>query len=98
MKPITHDHIKQYVRVSDKCYSMLLRRQTDSEESLSHVIKRLVDADLYSPTVVYQNQELNRRIYVNLELKKKLYEIKKERGVGKYDEVVWRLVVNGSKR
>ena len=98
MNSVTHGHKNQYVRLSDKCYSMLLRKQLRLDESLQDVIQRLVDKNTCSLTVMYQNLKLNHRIYVNLELKKKLYEIKTVCGIKKYDEVIWRLVVNGSKK
>jgi len=77
---------------------MLLRRQTSSEESLSRVIGRLVNDNIYSTSAIYQKRELNRKININLELKKKLYEIKTEHELDRYDEVIWRIVVNGSKK
>lgn len=98
MRNVTHNHRDQHISVSDKCYSMLLRRQSFSGESLNCVINRLVNENKYSTTAIYQKNELNHSIFVDLELKKILYKIKSEHNLRRYDEVIWRIVVNGSKK
>lgn len=81
-----------HILVSDKCYSMLLRRKKYKEELLKNVISRLVDENNYSETVRYKEEPVTYEIYISHELKIKLFEIANKYQVRTVNEVIWRLL------
>jgi hypothetical protein len=101
-KEYVFDRETAKINLSDKTFENMWRllslRRDENLVSFALIVDELLENPTLSETIRYRNQTLNHSMRISKESYEKLNALKKESGIKRIDEVLWRVMHNDTNR
>lgn len=101
-KEYIFDRATAKINLSDKTFEHMWRllslRRGENLVSFALIVDELLENPTLSETILYRNKTLNHSMRISKESYEKLNALKKEHGIKRIDEVLWRVMHNDTTR